>query len=505
MRLNKALSSLLFDSNTLTWKLSPGQYTTRATLPESASLTYELRCPPSRSYPEGSYQTLKVDWQVFRLVSWNEFKDTETFLTQNCYRDTDPVLARIQNGAEEAEEHEMRKVKRMLEERKYTWEREHQAAVETNRHETIKPIGKKRVDSEETESTPASNRDGPNPNELLEEEDMVSHLVRRQEIDRLVATLIHNSTHTAFYQLVSRPSIGVVVIPTHSVQIQTETTGLIEGFALLEKAGVRNVILDLTGNGGGYVNFAYDLVDWMFPKNSTSPSNITSVYESDLRSSMSVKALAQADLANVDYESYFNPDSYSDPQTGQVYETNFFLKDRIARRVPGQQQGGRPQDLTEKVFMIHALGNFEMGMPWQHQPARIVALTDGTCGSACGMTLNRLKNRHGVKSYAVGGRQHESLSLFSFAGASVYGLDAILNDFKVLEVDSPMQGVRYKGIYRVPVMEFFWEGEETPIEYNTKMYAADVHLDYEPATARRHELLWEAVAENHWTDKLADA
>ncbi|KAF9295331.1 hypothetical protein BGZ74_010873 [Mortierella antarctica] len=506
VRLNKALSTMLFDSAKLAWELVPGGYTTRATLPESASLTYELRCPPSRAYPEGMNQKMVVDWEVYRLVSWNAFQDTETFLTQNCYKDTDPLQAKIQNGAQEAGgEHGQRKVKRMLEERKYSWEREHQAAVETGRPETIKPIIRRSVPEEAaTVSEPV---DGPNSarHELYDDNDKVTHLLRRQDIDRPIAKLIYNGTHTAYYQLLARPSIGVVVIPTHSVQTQTETMALIKGFALLQAEGVRNVILDLTGNGGGYVNFAYDLVDWMFPHNDTSAAedNITSVYESDLRSSMSVKALAHADLADEEYESYFNPDSYSDPQTGQVHETNFFLQDKMVRRVPGHQ--GRAQDLTEKVFMLHELGGFEMGMPWQHQAQRIVVLTDGACGSACGMTLNRLKNRHGVKSYAVGGRKDEPLSLFSFAGASVYGLDAILNDFKLLKVDSPMQGLRYKGIYRVPVMEFFWEGEEVPIEYNAKMYAADYHLDYDPRTARKHELLWEAVADSHWTDKMADA
>ncbi|KAF9313429.1 hypothetical protein BG003_005207 [Podila horticola] len=497
VRLNKALSSLLFDSNKQSWEVSPGAYTSRATLPESSSLEYELRCPPSRAYPEGRNQTLVAEWEVYRLNSWNDFHDTETFLTQNCYRDTDPTQARIQQGAEEMpDEHARKKAKRMLEERKYSWEREHQAAVETMRHETIKPIVRKPVIvSEETEAAIASKAD---------DDDTATHLLRRQEIERPVATLLHNGTHTAYYQLVSRPSIGVVVIPTHSVQTQIETVALIHGFARLEAAGVRNIILDLTGNGGGYVNFAYDLVDWMFPHNDTAGEEyVATVYESDLRSSMSVKALANSDLADEEYESYFNPDSYSDPQTRQVHGTNFFMRDKMVRRVPGHQ--GRAQDLTEKVFMNHNMGGFEMSMPWQHQATRIVVLTDGMCGSACGMTLNRLKNRHGVKSYAVGGRHNEPLSLFSFAGASVYGLDAILNDFKVLKVDSPMQGLRYKGIYRVPVMEFFWEGEETPIEYNAKMYAADYHLDYEPSTARRHELLWEAVAENHWTDKMADA
>src|SRR5690606_12395522 len=139
-----------------------------------------------------------------------------------------------------------------------------------------------------------------------------------------------------------------------------------------------------TGNGGGYVNFAYDLVDWMFPT-----ENQTSVYESDLRASMSVKALAQKDLQRDDYASYFNPDSFSDPVTGERHDSNFFIQDKLERRV--QHRLG----YSSRVFMNHRLGYFNMDMPWQHDAQRIVVMTDGACGSACGMTLNRLKNRHG--------------------------------------------------------------------------------------------------------------
>ncbi|KAG0333199.1 hypothetical protein BG004_000933 [Podila humilis] len=547
VRLNRALTSQYFNSDELAWRNSPGQYTSRVTLPESQALTYELSCPPSRLYPTGHNQTLKMDWEVYRLISWNDFDSTETFLTQNCYKDTDPALLSEQEneGAgpvrrrvdddDDTSLHRFKKRLLLEREKKYSWDREHQAAVDM-RTETIYPVKrniKQTTTIPESQENAASNlHDGQVIATVEKEEEAsfsstldgeqvarISHLVRRQDVDRQIATRLYNGTHTAFYQLNNRPSIGVVVIPTHSVQVKSETIALAEGFQILYDAGVRNVVLDLTANGGGYVNFAYDLVDWMFPD-----ENVTSVYQSDLRSSMSVKALAQADLANDDYESYFNPDSYSDPENlGSTFEFNFFMNDTLTWRVPTnssgdetEQQGeggrgrrrkghGRAQDLTRHVFMNHNLGEFEMGMPWQNEPQRIVALTDGTCGSACGMTLNRLKNRHGIKSYASGGRQGEPLSLFSFAGASVYGLDAIQSDFKSLGVDSPMQPLRYKGIYRVPVMEFYWEGDPIPIEYNPKLYTADFHLDQTPLTARNHELFWEIVAEQHWPDKLADA
>lgn len=479
VRLNKALTSQAFDTDSKKWVNNQGQFTSRVTLPERDAITYEISCPVSVLHPEGKNATLKAPWEVYRLIAWNEFDSTESFLVNNCYQepevapqeeliiveddndddddgdDDDGDASGLRKRAERLKKARPRRRRNQHQEKR---ESLYQAAVETPRHLTKEPR-----------------------RPIIE---------KRQIQEPAIAHLISNGSSTSFFQLVKRPTIGVVVIPTHSVSLRTEAHVLEEGFAQLYEAGVRNVILDLTANGGGYVNFAYDLVDWMFPQ-----ENDTSVYLSDLRTSMAVKALAQKDLEWEDYNSYFNPTSYSDAVTGAEFETNFFLEDKLQRRV------NRRLDYTPKVRMNHNLGAFERGMPWQHNADSIVVMTDGTCGSACGMSLNRLKNRHNVKSYAVGGRYGEDLSLFSFAGASVYSLKEILGDYEYLEVDPSMQQLLYKGIYRVPVMEFFDDDDVQgkPLEYRSELYKADFHLGYTPVTARRHEVLWEIVANSHWT------
>ncbi|KAG0082055.1 hypothetical protein BGZ90_000549 [Linnemannia elongata] len=476
VRLNKALTSQSFDTDSKKWTYNQGQFTSRVTLPERDAITYEISCPVSTLHPEGKNATLKAPWEAYRLIAWNEFDSTESFLVNNCYQEPETVpqeeLIVVEDDDDDdddddgdasglrkrAERLKRARSRRRRQQQQGQREGLYQAAVETPRHLTKEPR-----------------------RPMIE---------KRQIQEPAIAHLVSNGSSTSFFQLVKRPSIGVVVIPTHSVSLRDEAHVLEEGFAQLYDVGVRNVILDLTANGGGYVNFAYDLVDWMFPQ-----ENETSVYLSDLRTSMAVKALAQKDLEWEDYNSYFNPTSYSDAVTGLEFETNFFLQDKLQRRV------NRQLDYTSKVRMNHNLGAFERGMPWQHNADSIVVMTDGTCGSACGMSLNRLKNRHKVKSYAVGGRYGEDLSLFSFAGASVYSLKEILGDYETLEVDPSMQQLLYKGIYRVPVMEFFDDDDKEgkPIEYRTELYKADFHLGYTPVTARRHEILWEIVANSHWT------
>ncbi|ORZ10924.1 hypothetical protein BCR41DRAFT_356901 [Lobosporangium transversale] len=362
VRLNKALASYTFDTDKKDYILSTGSFSTRATLPEHEKVVYQIKCPTSPEFPEGQEHHMDVKWDIYRLITgMNSTKK--------------------------------KKKEGKVKSHNIDLQESIQAAIEPLNHQTIHPI--QRIHK------------------------------RQQPLPSPAVRLVYNGTSTAFYQLLKRPEIGVVVIPTHSVNLKTETSIMEQGFGLLYNAGVQNVILDLTANGGGYVTFAYDLVDWMFPLD-----NITSVYQSDLRTPMSsiMAIMIQLRTQTLSHD--------------RISRQISFLQDRLIRR------SRHRTSYSPLVLMNHNLGAFEM---------------DGSCGSACGMSLNRLKNTHGVKSYAVGGRQGEELSLFSFPGASVYGLDSLLDDFENLGVDPPMKRMR--------------------------LY---------PITARYHEVLWEIVANNHW-------
>ncbi|KAG0251989.1 hypothetical protein DFQ27_008337 [Actinomortierella ambigua] len=587
VRLNKALSQLIFNTQKMDWVYYSGQFTTRTALPEREKVVFKVRCDmkagggggkaaPNLIHKRGDgrlaqevedeqekqqkqqeedeeeeeeeeeegVETLSIPWSIYRLVSWKSFEDTPSFIQANCLVlppepgktvDEEPPKQQEQqqeqddgesdgdNGGENKDDVKEEDEKTLLEKWKDIFDKEVEEIEElvddlfhpnNNDSDDTQPNTTVASSSSSSVTTSSINDNNKHTKRMATPQkpsrrsvsDLQGHyyaqsmarqgratVIERRQLPAIpspnerAARLIFNGTSSGFFQLVKRPEIGVVVIPSHMVDQKTATKHLIEGFEQLHQRGVQKVVLDLTANGGGYVNFAYDLVDWMFPNETR-----TSVYESDMRSSMSIKALADRDLLDDQYDGYYCPNAFSDPVTGQPLDTNFFMDDRIERRVRS------PLGYTPRVLMNHDLGKFELGMPWQHHPQDMVLLTDGACGSACGMSLNRLKNRHGVASYAIGGRAKEDLSLFSFAGASVYGLDDLLNDFESLGVDAPMRRMLYRGIYRVPVMEFFQENDPVPIEYHPSLYKADFHLDYTPETARHHEKFWELIADNHW-------
>ena len=213
VRLNKALTSQFFDTDSKKWTYNQGQFTSRVTLPEREAITYEISCPVSVLHPEGKNATLKAPWDVYRLIAWNEFNSTKSFLINNCYQEpeTEPQEELIiveddddDDDDEDGDDGDASSLKKRAERlkrarsqrrRQQQQRREHQeslyqAAVETPRHLTKEPR---------------------RPN-----------IEKRQIQEPAIAHLVSNGSSTSFFQLVKRPTIGVVVIPTHSVSLRTE-------------------------------------------------------------------------------------------------------------------------------------------------------------------------------------------------------------------------------------------------------------------------------------------
>ncbi|KAF9367046.1 hypothetical protein CPB97_006459, partial [Podila verticillata] len=136
--------------------------------------------------------------------------------------------------------------------------------------------------------------------------------------------------------------------------------------------------------------------------------------------------------------------------------------------------------------------------PWSNDPSKIIILTDGQCGSACGLTSNYFVHRHGVKAVAVGGHKNTSLSMFSFTGASVMDTDAYIDSFEQLGLKPTIQRLPYANSASVGVALGYLGNDTIPLEYNPARFPAAYRLDYTPATAQNHDQLWAAVAKTAW-------
>ncbi|KAG0338409.1 hypothetical protein BG000_004036 [Podila horticola] len=446
VRLNAALVSHTYDAVNHFWGVSDGGFRLRSTLPEESSLDYRFKCPGR----DAIKKTFK--WAVTDGIEAGTFTDKTSFITNVCIA---PAAGRGETSSD-------------------------------GTAQELEPVPF--ID------TPAVHKH--KRRRLLEqrEEHTRRQLARRDvaepTLDLPDATFVAADNQTAVYQLKSDPSVGILVVP--SMMIQNDGIAFMQhGLSELAARNVSHIIVDTTGNGGGYTLMVTLLPTIFFPtQDKTFHSHLV-----EYRVSPAVQALTSADLANLTVDTTFEPRAYLNGTTHASFTTNFFL-DPVNKTL-----NGREAEYTQKVFGDSPLEWVDQTItyPWTNDSSKITILTDGNCGSACGMATDIFVSVHGVKAVAVGGYPGDDLSMFSYAGASVKTVDEIVDNFEQLNVTAPFARLPYKGNFRVSIYDVYSKDDTVMLEYNPARHVAAHRLQYTPETARHHDLLWGAVAKTAWS------
>ncbi|KAF9113498.1 hypothetical protein BGX27_001452 [Mortierella sp. AM989] len=454
VRFNEALASHTYVPETQTWGFSFGSFALRSTLPDSSFITYTMQCG-THGPGKGQPLTYRAPWITFPSATLPEYTDKASFVKNVC--SAVPAPANDQTASE---------VKLNPRDRIPLIEAETLTLYKRDMHlqqfsEKQKRSVEKRQDGEPSSPTL---RDFPD-------------------------AMFVDGNVTAVYQLKSKPHVGILVLPTMDVTLKTEVPAVQERLAKLASLGVTNIIIDTSGNGGGLVDFSSALATVFFP---TQDKRISS-HPARFKVTPAAIALADADLINKDVSTYFEPSSLADKIADKPYTTNPFLNP------VNIVINGHAADYTDEVYMDFNLTVVDQSMtyPWTNNASRITILTDGQCGSACGM-MSDLLVQHGVKAVGVGGYSTKDLSMFSFAGASVIGLDSIVEAFEDLGVPATLKRLPYKASAQIGIIEVYGRNDVTPLEYNPARHPAAYRLAYTPETARRHDLLWGSVAQTAW-------
>ncbi|KAG0040099.1 hypothetical protein BGZ82_005151 [Podila clonocystis] len=300
------------------------------------------------------------------------------------------------------------------------------------------------------------------------------------------------SNNTAVYQLKSMPHVGVLVVPSMEMVSQTEIPAIQGYLSQLAKHGVTNIIIDMSGNFGGQEEFSALLPGIFFDIHGDKSIH---AHKTRVRVTPAIQHLAEVDLHNTENSTYWDPTKLADIETFTPFKTNPFTTG-----VVNLTFNGRSAAFSQEVYSDYdqTIIDSSISYPWSNDPSKIIIMTDGQCGSACGMTSDYLVHRHGVKAVAVGGHHNTPLSMFSFPGASVLDTDAYVESFELLGVESPIRRLPYENSVAVGVTLVFSGNDTVPLEYNPSRFPAAYRLDYTPATAHNHDQLWAAVAKTAW-------
>ncbi|KAG0232137.1 hypothetical protein BGW42_008353 [Actinomortierella wolfii] len=300
------------------------------------------------------------------------------------------------------------------------------------------------------------------------------------------ADLIYSTGFCAFYQLKGNPSIGIVHVSTMMIA-DDEYNHFVKGLSTLASKNVTHIILDLTNNGGGLVSFSYDLVALFFKESSA----IQGVHVGDLPSSVAVAKLGIADFANKNVSTFYEPTTFVD-------EAGIRLTDSIYKHPIQYTRGGRTSKYTPPIRIEWQNIANNTRFPWSDDASKIKILTNGRCGSACGMSTDQFVTKYGVDVYVVGGYSGRPLSMFSFTGASVIEWNEISKFHVDLNISAPMGARAYDGHFSIPWYEMYSLDDSIPLDYSNERYPAKYHLDYTPENARYHDILWKEVAKAAW-------
>ncbi|KAF9120057.1 hypothetical protein BGW39_011699 [Mortierella sp. 14UC] len=443
VRLNHALATQTYVADKKSFQMLPGEFSLRRRLPEKAYIDFELQCGNSPTVIP-----VRDNWFVLPATDM-VFNDGPSFVENVC-------LARPAEAAAAAS-----------------------SAEKIGMYHPEVPQNEQHIRPEFEFHDALAAAPAPPP------------VVPKPVLEG--ATMIGSGNGTVVYQLKDRPHVGVVVVPSQMFGVDdNELEYIYDNLQTLHTNGVTNLIIDLQGNGGGYVLFASRLVQMFFPNKDILDTSLPS----NLRVNPAVQQLARVGFNETWAGIYASTDFY-DYTNKTIYSND----DLYAKPVPATRYG-RTADYSEMTtYKPHVL-NVPDGLrafPWTDQPDRIRVLTDGRCGSSCSQSAFYFTKFKGVKSYTIGGFPGEPMSLSAFPGGIVTELTDVYQSFVDAKITNPFKAsLPYDASARFTSLEVFLPGRDIALDFDGAQYASDYRLDYTPENAKSRAVMWNEVATHAW-------
>ncbi|KAJ3114946.1 hypothetical protein HDU96_001446 [Phlyctochytrium bullatum] len=235
---------------------------------------------------------------------------------------------------------------------------------------------------------------------------------QRQQQTRVLPELTQplvSDAWTAFY-LLDDGRTGVWVFPTLAPDgafnevVPGWLATVVAGLRALERSGATRLLIDVSGNGGGYACIANALLKYLVKD--------PSIIIDQIRLTPTAKALLDA--------GFFGPNQN---ELSPINATSV-----LAAPLPTQVRGGTLGTFTR--FFTFACEGEEPPFPLRPldrgwAPQHIAVLSNGGCGSACACFVRSLRDSFGVKAVVYGGASPANYTPTSFEG----GIGGAFEDF----------------------------------------------------------------------------
>ncbi|KAF8984854.1 hypothetical protein BGZ46_006796 [Entomortierella lignicola] len=444
VRLNVALGSYNWAGN---WALFNGAFSMRISIPKNAAVEYEIQCGKSAS------QKFTVPWIAvpYSTFPYNGFNDTQSYWSNACVTGDKPVNRLNQQLKNNVG---------------------HQGGRSLTPHAL--PVRKSLNLAKDISANPP--------------------------LQFKYATVTFTSTLTTFYKLNGSNGCAVV-IANEDATYPDDYNAFIDGLLSLRDAGCKKLVFHMTNNGGGSIDFGYFINAVLFPDSKPYTSY-------DMRDGPYIRGLGKLATSGApigvppDTKRYnssqivlFDARRYNSTLTGQAYiDDTLFTHDTLYRR------GGTTDAYTQRLYLDYNWSMFPLSknqtLPWKASDMAIY--TNGGCASACTLFSIPFNALHGVKTYAIGGIHKRPLSFVTYPGGFGSETSNLVQKVQEFGYDAtggptnmPIQALAY-----FPMSESYLDDASViPLEFDSKFFTAQSHLDYDSVTVRQPDVIWVKIVE----------
>ncbi|GLB39840.1 hypothetical protein LshimejAT787_0703500 [Lyophyllum shimeji] len=190
---------------------------------------------------------------------------------------------------------------------------------------------------------------------------------------------------------------------------QSDVVSAINSF---QKAGVTQLLIDLTNNGGGFVCLGHFLHQYLAGSNIGYPGFVSTVRANPL-----AQKIIAADIAlGLDSSlTFYSGDNYAFLNGTQISKSFNYITPSVPFVVNGRQDptSQRFHDTCELFFSqkVPATPPFDL--------SKVAIVNNGNCASTCAMFSTLMNERHGTKIAVFGGKPGEQMEFKGMAGNQV--------------------------------------------------------------------------------------
>lgn len=381
-----------------------------------------------------------------------------------------------------------------------------------NEQQKDKDKGKK----EGEDRTATKNRPRDHEDLLLDEEVYPQRVVPRSSTDfvspKSVLKPIIKHEGLAFYQLKDEP-IGVLAITTFSLEHPRSKTTWRETMAEIIKkfkGCCKKLILDLSGNGGGYLDLAWETIAVLTPDPTKEFPMINKRYLRDFRACpLQVKLIETVVKKNIKNSPFF-PSWFGIPGSTKPYQGVDIINPTRSRPLDKEGKDTVKYSKLFQEFPINSTSNPLKDKSFGIKSEDIFILSSGECGSACGLVALHLREVDGVQAAALGYFKDRPRTFATFPITEVFTLNQILSEIERIGLkDNSVLPKKLKvdALVRIPVREGYSQvasKKNVPSEF--LWISADLNIDNDDFTLLRPDRVWGKLADTvGWCKKSKES